>query len=230
MQKINIAIDGYSSCGKSTLAKQLAKDLGYVYVDSGAMYRAITLFAMQNNLFESNGLNVTKLIELTPQVDVKLVYNQETGKQNTLLNGVDVEGLIRGLDVANNVSEVATIKEVRAHMVYLQQQMAADKGIVMDGRDIGTVVLPTAELKIFMTASPDIRAQRRLAELQAKGDTVTLEEVKQNLTQRDYIDENREESPLKQADDAVVLDNTEHTLDSQLALVKTWVAEKEAAN
>lgn len=230
MHKINIAIDGYSSCGKSTLAKQLAKDLGYVYVDSGAMYRAITLYAMQQGLFDSGELNVVELIAQSPSVDVKLVYNQNTGKQNTILNGKDVEGLIRGLDVANKVSEVATIKEVRAHMVHLQQQMAAEKGIVMDGRDIGTVVLPQAELKIFMTASPDIRAQRRLSELEAKGDMVSLEEVKQNLTQRDFVDENRTESPLKQADDAIVLDNSTHTLESQLALVKSWVAEKECGN
>jgi len=223
MQKINIAIDGYSSCGKSTLAKQLAKEIGYVYVDSGAMYRAVTLFAMRNNFFTNLVLDEKALINALSQIDVRLAYNQQTESQSTFLNDENVEEEIRKMPVSQRVSQVAVIKEVRQRMVYLQQQMAKSKGVVMDGRDIGTVVLPEAELKIFMTASPDVRAQRRLDELEAKGEKVSFEEVIENLKHRDHIDATREESPLRQAEDARVLDNSNITREEQLEMVKGWV-------
>lgn len=220
---INIAIDGYSSCGKSTLAKQLAKEIGYVYVDSGAMYRAVTLFAMRNDFFNDLDLDAQRLIDALSQIDVKLIYNSRTETQSTLLNDENVEVEIRKMPVSQRVSQVAVLKEVRQRMVFLQQQMALKKGVVMDGRDIGTVVMPFAELKIFMTASPEVRANRRLAELEAKGDSVSFEEVIANLKHRDHIDTTREESPLIQAEDARVLDNSDITREEQLEMVKGWV-------
>lgn len=220
---INIAIDGYSSCGKSTLAKQLAKEIGYVYVDSGAMYRAVTLFAMRNDFFNDLDLDAQRLIDALSQIDVKLIYNSRTETQSTLLNDENVEEEIRKMPVSQRVSQVAVLKEVRQRMVFLQQQMALKKGVVMDGRDIGTVVMPFAELKIFMTASPEVRANRRLAELEAKGDSVSFEEVIANLKHRDHIDTTREESPLMQAEDARILDNSEITREEQLEMVKGWV-------
>lgn len=223
MDKINIAIDGFSSCGKSTLAKQLAKEIKYVYVDSGAMYRAVTLFAMRENLFNDLELDEEALKERIDEVHVKLVYDSLNDQQVTYLNDENVEEEIRKMPVSQRVSQVAVVKEVRDRMVFLQQEMAKDKGVVMDGRDIGTVVLPNAELKIFMTASPDVRAQRRMDELIAKGEQVTLEEIKQNLTHRDHIDQTREESPLRQAEDARVLDNSNLTRAEQLDLVKSWI-------
>ena len=223
MHKINVAIDGYSSCGKSTLAKQLAKEIGYVYVDTGAMYRAVTLFAMRNNFFNDLVLDEDALKEALPQINVRLAYNQQTESQITFLNDENVEEEIRKMPVSQRVSQVAVIKEVRERMVYLQQQMAKSKGVVMDGRDIGTVVLPEAELKIFMTASPDVRAQRRLDELAAKGEKVSYQEVIENLKHRDHIDETREESPLRQAEDARILDNSNITREEQLEMVKGWV-------
>lgn len=225
MSKINIAIDGYSSCGKSTLAKQLAKDLGYVYVDSGAMYRAVTFYAMQHNLFSGMDLNHKRLIEELPNISITLTYDGLTEKQNTLLNQINIENEIRQMPVSQRVSQVAVVKEVRERMVYLQKQMALSKGVVMDGRDIGTVVMPNAELKIFMTASPEVRAQRRLAELEAKGVSVSYEEVIANLQHRDTIDTTREESPLVQAEDARVLDNSNISREEQLEMVKLWVKE-----
>lgn len=220
---INIAIDGFSSCGKSTLAKQLAKEIGYVYVDSGAMYRAVTLFAMRNNFFNGLDLDAEPLIARLKEVNVTLKYDSHTQSQITFLNDENVEDEIRKMPVSQRVSQVAVIKEVRVRLVYLQQQMALKKGIVMDGRDIGTVVLPHAELKIFMTASPEIRAQRRLDELDAKGEKVSYDEVIENLKYRDHIDQTRDESPLRQAEDARVLDNSNITREQQLEMVIGWV-------
>ena len=223
MSKINIAIDGFSSCGKSTLAKQLAQQIGYVYVDSGAMYRAVTLFAMRGGFFTGMDLNEAQLIAELEKVDVRLSYDSNTQSQITFLNGENVEEEIRKMPVSQRVSQVAVVKEVRERMVFLQQQMALDKGVVMDGRDIGTVVMPDAELKIFMTASPEVRAQRRLDELAAKGEEVSFDEVIENLKHRDHIDQTRDESPLRQADDARVLDNSSITREEQLDLVKSWI-------
>jgi len=220
---INIAIDGFSSCGKSTLAKQLAKEIGYVYVDSGAMYRAVTLYAMRNDFFNGMDLKTQLLIDALSGVEVTLSYDPKTQSQITFLNGENVEEEIRKMPVSQRVSQVAVVKEVRERLVYLQQQMARKKSIVMDGRDIGTVVLPDAELKIFMTADPEIRAQRRLDELAAKGDKVSFTEVIENLKHRDHIDQTRKESPLRQAEDARVLDNSNITREEQLEMVKGWV-------
>ena len=220
---INIAIDGFSSCGKSTLAKQLAKEIGYVYVDSGAMYRAVTLYAMRNDFFNGMDLKTQLLIDALSGVEVTLSYDPKTQSQITFLNGENVEEEIRKMPVSKRVSQVAVVKEVRERLVYLQQQMARKKSIVMDGRDIGTVVLPDAELKIFMTADSEIRAQRRLDELAAKGDKVSFTEVIENLKHRDHIDQTRKESPLRQAEDARVLDNSNITREEQLEMVKGWV-------
>ncbi len=224
MSKINIAIDGFSSCGKSTLAKQLAQHIGYVYVDSGAMYRAVTLFAMRNDFFTKMDLNEAQLIASLAQVEVRLAYDSKTQSQITFLNNENVEEEIRKMPVSQRVSQVAVVKEVRERLVFLQQQMALDRGVVMDGRDIGTVVMPDAELKIFMTASPEVRAKRRLDELEAKGDKVSFDEVIENLKHRDHIDQTRAESPLTQADDARVLDNSKITREEQLKLVKSWIS------
>ncbi len=210
---INIAIDGYSSCGKSTMAKGLAKELSYIYIDTGAMYRSIALFALRENLFE---LGLEKLIERLPEISVTFGLNPNTEKIEVQLNGEWVEQHIRTMEVSGKVSEVAAIPHVRKKLVELQQRMGEDKGVVMDGRDIGTVVFPSAELKVFMTASPEIRAQRRFDELQAKGDKVSLEDVKENLKHRDYVDTHREADPLRQAEDAVVIDNSNLTPLDQL--------------
>lgn len=208
MKKITIAIDGYSSTGKSTLAKQLAKELAYVYVDSGAMYRAITLFAMQNGYINADAFDKQTLINSLPSIQLHFEFNAELGFAEMFLNDVNVEKEIRTLNVSNFVSKIAEVSEVRAKLVEQQQEMGKGKGIVMDGRDIGTVVFPNAELKIFMTASPETRAQRRYEELQAKGDTVTYEEVLKNVQERDYIDTHRDDSPLVIADDAIEIDNS----------------------
>lgn len=208
MKKIIIAIDGFSSTGKSTLAKQLAKQLGYVYVDTGAMYRAVTLFAMQNNCIGIEFLDKEKLVDSLLSIKLSFKFNPELGFAEMYLNGVNVETEIRTLEVSSFVSAVAAISEVRAKLVEQQQEMGKEKGIVMDGRDIGTVVFPNAELKIFMTAGADTRAQRRFDELQAKGDSVTYEEVLKNVVDRDYIDTHRADSPLVIADDAIEVDNS----------------------
>jgi cytidylate kinase len=208
MKKITIAIDGFSSTGKSTLAKQLAKELGYVYVDTGAMYRAVTLFAMQNNCIGIEFLDKEKLVNSLPSIKLSFKFNPEFGFAEMYLNDVNVETEIRTLEVSNFVSAVAAISEVRAKLVEQQQEMGKEKGIVMDGRDIGTVVFPNAELKIFMTAGADTRAQRRFDELQAKGDSVTYEEVLKNVVDRDYIDTHRADSPLVMADDSIEVDNS----------------------
>ena len=215
MRKITIAIDGFSSTGKSTLAKQLAKALGYIYVDTGAMYRAITLFAMQNGFISENSENIQGLVAQLSNIDVKFVFNESLGFSEMYLNGENVEKEIRTLEVSRNVSRIAEIEQVRIKLVDLQQKMGVEKGIVMDGRDIGTVVFPDAELKIFMTASPEKRAYRRYKELLDRGDKVTYEEVLENVEKRDYIDSHREFSPLKRATNAVGFDNSDMGLKEQ---------------
>ena len=226
--KITIAIDGHSSCGKSTMAKELARQLGYVYVDTGAMYRAVTLYALRHGLMN----------EATKQIDEEALKQQISGilitqsvnaegKVETFLNGECVEGEIRQMRVSSCVSPISALGFVRQHLVACQQAMGKDGGIVMDGRDIGTVVFPDAELKIFVTASDEVRAQRRLAELRGKGDsTITFEEVLQNVRERDYIDSHREVSPLRQADDARLLDNSELTIPQQNEILLSWAHEK----
>lgn len=222
-KELTIAIDGWSSCGKSTLAKALAKELNYVFVDSGAMYRGATLHAMRNNLVSRNHVDINRII--ASLADIKITFkNNSKGKAELYLNGKNVEKEIRTIEVSNSVSSVAKIKEVRLFLVKQQRIMGINGGVVMDGRDIGSIVFPLAELKIFMTADPDIRAERRFEELKAIGDKITLEEVKQNLIERDEMDSTREESPLTQVDDAIVIDNSNLTpaqqLTKALALVK----------
>ncbi|NDW09626.1 (d)CMP kinase [Dysgonomonas sp. 520] len=223
MKKITIAIDGFSSCGKSTMAKDLAKKIDYIYIDSGAMYRAVTLFCIQNGLFDGNVLNEEKLKKQIAEIEIIFKLNKDTNKPETYLNGVNVEERIRQMDVSNKVSIVSAVTFVREAMVHQQQQMGKAKGIVMDGRDIGTVVFPDAELKIFVTASPQIRAERRLLELRNKGDQqTTFEEVFENLKERDYKDQNRAEGPLRKADDALELDNSHITIEQQMQ----WLLDK----
>ena len=220
-RKINIAIDGYSSCGKGTLAKAMASALNYVFIDSGAMYRAVTLYLMRHSV---NLDDISQVEQALAQVTVEFDVN-DAGASSVLLNGENVENEIRTIAVASKVSEVAKIQTVRDKLVFLQQQMGARKGVVMDGRDIGTVVFPDAELKIFMTASVEVRAQRRFAELVAKGDAVTLEEISANLKHRDAVDSSRENSPLTMTSDYRVLDNSEMDRDSQFALAMAWADE-----
>lgn len=222
-KKIIITIDGWSSCGKSTLAKQLSKKLGYLYVDSGAMYRAITLFFLRNQTDWTKKKEVKSALK---NVELEFVLNEKTGLGEMYLNGENVEYLIRELVVAEKVSDVAAIKEVREFAVAQQQKMGVKKGIVMDGRDIGTVVFPKAELKIFMTADNAVRVERRFKEMYAKNPNITVEEVKNNLEMRDYIDSHREVSPLRKAKDALVLDNTYLTRDQQFEKAIEWALEK----
>lgn len=217
--KIIIAVDGHSSCGKSTLSKQLAQRLKYNYIDTGAMYRAVTLFALRNKLISNQQVNKEELTRLLPDINITFRFNEQEQKSDTFLNGENIENEIRELEVSNNVSPIATIKEVRQTMVGQQQAMGQEKGIVMDGRDIGTVVFPNAELKIFMTASAQVRAQRRYDELLAKGLTVSFDEVLKNIEERDHIDSNRQESPLRKAHDAIVLDNSSLSREEQLEWV-----------
>ena len=223
MRKITIAIDGYSSCGKSTLAKQLASKLNYTYVDSGAMYRAMTLFAIENNLASKEHVDEQGLIAELDNVDIDLKYNTEAQSVATFLNGENVEEEIRTMRVSEVVSYVSVIKEVRAKLRTMQQDWGKRGGVVMDGRDIGTAVFPNAELKIFMTASPEVRAQRRYNELKEKGKNVSLEEVRDNLVSRDKEDTSRKENPLIQAEDALVLDNSDLTPEQQLEMALGWV-------
>lgn len=219
MKKITIAIDGFSSTGKSTLAKQLAKHLGYIYVDTGAMYRAIALFAMQNNFISIDSLDKESLVKAMPNIKLQFHFNADLGFAEMYLNDSNVEKEIRTIEVSSFVSRIAEISEVRSKLVEQQQEMGKNKGIVMDGRDIGTVVFPDAELKIFMTSSPETRAQRRFDELKAKGDVVSFEEVLQNVQERDYIDTHRADSPLVMADDAIEIDNSYLTREEQFAAV-----------
>lgn len=223
MRKITIAIDGFSSTGKSTLAKQLAKHLGYVYVDSGAMYRAVTYFAMQNGCIGADFFDKETLINSLPFIKLHFEFNAELGFAEMYLNGVNVEKEIRTIEVSSFVSKVAEVSEVRAKLVEQQQSMGKKKGIVMDGRDIGTVVFPDAELKIFMTASPETRARRRYDELQAKGQNVSFEAVLKNVEERDHIDTHREDSPLVMADGAIEIDNSALTREEQFAEVLALV-------
>lgn len=223
MKKIVIAIDGFSSCGKSTMAKDLAREVGYIYVDTGAMYRAVTLFAMRNDVFDTEGnIDETRLKALLPDVKLTFQLNNETKLPEVCLNGENVERYIRTLEVSQHVSPIAALPFVREKLVEQQQAMGNEKGIVMDGRDIGTVVFPNAELKIFVTASAEIRAQRRFKELETKGMPADFDKILQNVEQRDYIDTHRETSPLRQADDALVLDNSHLTIAEQ----KVWLMEK----
>ena len=222
MKKITIAIDGYSSCGKSTMAKDLARETGYIYIDSGAMYRAVTLYCLNNQLFTPTGIDTAKLEAAMPGIRISFQLNPGTGRPMTFLNGENVEDRIRTMEVSNHVSPVAAIPFVREALVKLQQEMGKEKGIVMDGRDIGTSVFPDAELKIFVTASAEIRARRRYDELKAKGQEASFEEILANVKERDHIDQNREVSPLRQADDAVLLDNSNLTIEEQ----KQWLAEE----
>ena len=223
MKKITIAIDGFSSTGKSTLAKQLAKHLGYVYVDTGAMYRAVTFFAMQNGYIAKDFFDKQTLINSLPSIKLHFEFNAELGFAEMFLNDVNIEKEIRTLEVSNFVSLVAEVSEVRTKLVEQQQQMGKGKGIVMDGRDIGTVVFPKAELKVFMTASSETRAQRRFDELQEKGQTVSFEEVLKNVEDRDYIDTHRDDSPLRKANDAIEIDNSYLTREEQFNAVLEMV-------
>lgn len=216
MRKITIAIDGYSSCGKSTMAKALARKIGYVYVDTGAMYRAVTLFALRHQLFNADGsVKVDALRELMPEVTIAFRLNASTGLPETYLNGQMVEQDIRTMEVSHHVSPIAAIPFVREALVAQQQAMGRNKGIVMDGRDIGTTVFPDAELKIFVTASPEVRAQRRYDELKGKGMDAEYDDILKNVQERDYIDTHREVSPLRKAEDAIVLDNSHLTIAEQ---------------
>lgn len=222
MKKITIAIDGHSSCGKSTMAKDLARRIGYVYIDTGAMYRAVTLFAMRHNLIANGQVDAAKLQEEMGNIHISLRLNPETQRPDTYLNGECVEREIRTMEVSRHVSQIAALPFVRSAMVEMQREMGKEKGVVMDGRDIGTVVFPHAELKIFVTASAEVRAQRRYDELTAKGEKCNYEEILENVKERDHIDSTRETSPLRQAEDAIVLDNTHMTIPEQ----ENWLMEE----
>jgi cytidylate kinase len=229
-KKITIAIDGHSSSGKSTISKQLAASLGYKYIDTGAMYRAVTLYALRNNLISNKTVDKKRLNKELQNIDIGFKHNAEKQGSETYLNGENIENEIRELEVSNNVSPVATIKEVRQAMVRIQQQMGKEKGIVMDGRDIGTVVFPDAELKVFLTASTQVRANRRYEELKAKGLEVSFDEVLKNIEERDHIDSTRKESPLRKADDAIVLDNSNLRPEQQIEYLLKKVKEIRNAN
>lgn len=215
-KKIVIAVDGFSSCGKSTFAKMVAAHLGYIFIDTGAMYRAVTLWAIENGCVENGILNEERLVTSLDQIQIDFRFNPERGASDIYVCGEWAEGKIRTITVSNLVSAVSAIGEVRRRLVAMQQAMGRDKGVVMDGRDIGTVVFPNAELKIFMTADPEVRAERRYKELQAKGEEVSREEIVANIRQRDHLDQTRAISPLRKADDAIVLDNGGMTLDEEM--------------
>jgi len=219
MKKITIAIDGFSSSGKSTMAKDLAKDIGYIYIDSGAMYRTVTLYAMEHGLFNEDEIDTKNLESQIQDIHISFRINQDTQRPDTYLNGVNVENKIRSMDVSAKVSPISTLGFVREAMVRQQQEMGKAKGIVMDGRDIGTTVFPDAELKIFVTASPETRAERRYEELKAKGQEASYEDILKNVKERDYIDQNRDISPLRKADDAILLDNSTMSIAQQ----KEWL-------
>jgi cytidylate kinase len=215
MKKITIAIDGYSSCGKSTIAKDLAHRLDYIYIDTGAMYRAVTFYLLKNNIITKDGKEVYKMEEFLDEISITFQCDPKTKKCEIFLNGENVEADIRNMLIANNVSFIASSKEVREKLVSIQRELGRSKGVVMDGRDIGTVVFPDAELKLFVTSDTDIRAKRRYNELRGKGEKVSLEDVKANLEKRDYIDSHRKESPLAQAEDAVIIDTSHLTREEQ---------------
>lgn len=222
---IKIAVDGFSSCGKSTLAKQLASHFGFVYVDSGAMYRAVTLFSLRNNLFDNGVLNIDKLVVLLPEIDITFTNDPKKGLE-TWLNSENVEDEIRQLEVSSKVSLVSAIPEVRKRMVELQREMSLNKSVVMDGRDIGTVVFRDADVKLFVTASPEIRAQRRYMELSEKGVVVDYNEILNNICERDNLDQSRNDSPLRQAEDAVLIDNSDLNREQQLELAIKIISDK----
>lgn len=223
MKKITIAIDGHSSCGKSTMAKDLAKKVGYVYVDTGAMYRTVTLFALRHNLFgKDKSIREDELKDMMKDINITFKFNEQTGRPDTYLNGEIVEKEIRSMEVSNHVSPIATLPFVREEMVRQQQAMGKEGGIVMDGRDIGTVVFPNAELKIFVTASAEVRAQRRFDELKAKGMEADYSDILKNVQERDYIDSHRAVAPLRPAEDALMLDNSDMTIEEQ----NRWLMER----
>ena len=223
MKKITIAIDGFSSCGKSTMAKDLAREVGYVYVDTGAMYRAVTLYALENNMFlPDGGIDADALRLKMGDIGISFRLNEATGRPDTYLNGERVEDKIRSMEVSDHVSPVAALPFVRSAMVALQQAMGRDKGVVMDGRDIGTTVFPDAELKIYVTASAEVRAQRRFDELKSKGMDADFDDILRNVKERDYIESHRDVSPLRKADDAIELDNSHMTIAEQ----KQWLLER----
>lgn len=222
MKKIIIAIDGFSSCGKSTMAKELARKIGYIYIDTGAMYRAVTLYCLRHNLFTDKGLDEVALQQALPAIHISFKFNPEENKVHTLLDGEDVEKDIRTMEVSSKVSPVAAEPCVREKLTEQQREMGKEKGIVMDGRDVGTTIFPHAELKIFLTCPAEIRAERRFKELQDKGETADFEAVLENIRQRDYIDQHRKVSPLQKADDAIILDNGHMTHEEQNA----WLLQK----
>ncbi|MCI6250990.1 MAG: (d)CMP kinase [Bacteroidales bacterium] len=231
MKKIIVAIDGHSSCGKSTMAKSLAAQVGYIYVDTGAMYRAVTLFAMRQGLFDAQGQpDAARLEALVPKIEVSFHLDPTTNLPLVCLNGEVVEEEVRTLEVSSHVSAIAALPFVREALTRQQQRMGEEKGIVMDGRDIGTVVFPQAELKVFVTASAEVRAQRRFLELTAKGQTVAFEDILRNVQERDYIDSHREVAPLRQADDALVLDNSEMTREEQMQWLLNRFEERTGAS
>lgn len=225
-KKLTIAIDGYSSCGKSTFAKAVAKELGYLYIDSGAMYRAVTLFCMRKGLVNRDAADRRGIVAEIENINIDFVFNPAIGEYETYLNSENVEREIRSMEVTSYVSLVSQVPEIRTRMVELQRQMGISKGIVMDGRDIGTVVFPEADIKIFMTASVDIRAKRRFDELKGKGIVAEFEDIKNNIVARDIADENRDISPLRRADDAIVLDNSRMTVRQQMSWIKDIIDKK----
>jgi cytidylate kinase len=225
-KRLIIAIDGYSSCGKSTFAKSIAKELNYIYIDSGAMYRAVTLFCIRRSFISEGYINTPAILSELENIHIDFVYNPDLIEYETFLNSGNVEKEIRNMEVTSHVSRISQIPEVRTRMVELQRQIGASRGIVMDGRDIGTVVFPDADIKIFMTASVDIRAKRRYDELKGKGMSVDFEEIKNNIIARDIADENRDISPLRRADDAIILDNSRMTVAEQMSWIKQIIENK----
>jgi CMP/dCMP kinase len=225
-KRLIIAIDGYSSCGKSTFARLIAKELNYIFIDSGAMYRAVTLYCMRKNFIGKGGLNIDGILSELKDINIDFIYNPDINEYETFLNSENVEMEIRSIEVTEHVSRISQIPEIRARMVELQRQIGVCKEIVMDGRDIGTVVFPDADIKIFMTASVDIRAKRRYDELKGRGIVIDYEEIKRNIIARDIADENRDISPLRRADDAIVLDNSRMTVEEQMSWIKQIIEKK----
>jgi CMP/dCMP kinase len=225
-KRLIIAIDGYSSCGKSTFAKMIAKELNYIFIDSGAMYRAVTLYCIRRNFIGDQGVNTRGLIDELSSINIDFIFNSDTNAHETFMNSENVETEIRSLEVTSHVSRISQIPEVRTRLVELQRSIGAYKGIVMDGRDIGTIVFPDADIKIFMTASVDIRAKRRFDELKAKGLPIDFEEIRRGIIARDIADENRDISPLRRAEDAIVLDNSRMSVEAQMNWVKDIIYKK----